>query len=309
MTIRCFKMFLPHYVQHLTNIFFQMQIESLDNEIAFRDGKRYVNRLTRLKSERQPFASERLLYESETKYLGSVYLTLHPKTERFCMKRGTESSHSSEKEVQIQVTNFWLPSTVPVRLSDAEGCTEYLGFSGIVQSPVQSTNSSCAVQLKTGDSMMGISRQRRLGNLIFVNQKDLLPKPDYLSPQQGATLPSCLALASYALQYVTSDVKGAEVIIHEANRDLGLVGLLVAQAMGFSVICTTSDASLESSKRYLKALGALDVVDAQCSGTYRFLSFTVHVIQYECAMFPLLCKNHKVTKIATNTTVQKKFCP
>ena len=250
-----------------------MQVESPDDEIAFRGGKRFVNRVIRFKSGSQPVAIERLLCESESKCLGPVYLTHHPKTRRICLKRDTESSRASEKDVQIQVTNFWLPSTVSARLSDE--CTEYMGFSGKVKIPVQSTNSSCAVQLKTGDDVMGISRQRRLSNLIFVNQQDLLPKPDYLSPQQGATLPSCVALASHALQYVTSDVKGAEVIIHEANRDLGLVGLLVAQAMGFSVICTSSDASLESSKRYLKALGALDVIDAQCSGTDNFLSLVV----------------------------------
>jgi hypothetical protein len=191
-----------------------------------------------------------------------VYLTLHPKTGQVCLKNGTIGYPATEGELEVEVSHFWIPSAIESRLNSE---SEYFGFSGQIKS--SAINPALKVSWNPAESVFGISRKCRLSNIIQVNHAEVMPKPEQMSPQQAATLPSCLILAQHAFQQAASGTRaGGLVVIHEANRDMGIAGLLVAQAMGFSVICTSSEPRLEASKRLLKATGALVVTDSQCTG-------------------------------------------
>ncbi|XP_031568280.1 uncharacterized protein LOC116302983 isoform X2 [Actinia tenebrosa] len=234
-----------------------------EDEIAFRDGKRLVNRLTRIKSETQVVSED--LPQTLKVDASLVYALLHPSKEKICLKYGTRSCPVNEDELEIAVSHFWIPPNIEGRLKSG---SEYFGFSG------QIINSG----LKTGEFVFGASQQQRLSNILQVNQSEVIPKPEHLqlSPQQAATLPSCLTLAHYALQQATIGAKvGGTIIINEANRDLGIAGLLVARALGFSVFSTSSEPRLEVSKRLLEKYGAVVVTDSQYAEFPRQYSSTV----------------------------------
>jgi myxalamid-type polyketide synthase MxaB len=228
----------------------------LDDEIAFRGGKRLVNRLTRIEPKTRLITNESYLWKTDAELSCPVYLTIH--SGQVYLKKATRAN---EEDLEIAVSHFWIPTNIESRL-DSE--SEYLGFSGRIKRSAMNTSST--VPLELGQPVLGISRTRRLSNIINVKQSEVIPKPEQMSPQQAATLPSSLTLAYHALQQATSGVKRGLVVIHEANRDLGLAGLFVARALGLSVICSSSDAKLEASKRLLKSQGALVVTDTQCTG-------------------------------------------
>ena len=118
--------------------------------------------------------------------------------------------------------------------------------------------------MKPGADVFGVTHSRRVSNLVQMNSKDLVVKPNHLTFSQAATLPSCLSLAYYSLQQATPK---STILIHEANRSLGLAALVIARALGFSVICTTSDPMFSSSRRQLISLGASGVTDQHCTGS------------------------------------------
>ena len=220
-----------------------------------------------MQSGLQFFQSETVHNDVKMKEPVTIYLSTHPKSSEICFKKETERTGVSDEDVEVLVTNFWVFSTISCHISSKHN--EYFGFSGIVKTPAKYGNED--ENSKTGDLVMGVSNHRRLGNCILVNNKQVVANPAEMSPQQGSTLPSGLVFAFLALKQLPSDIHSAVVIIHEANRELGLLGLMMAQAMGFSVICTSSDPRLESSKRYLKSLGAAEVTDAQFTGWYNNL--------------------------------------
>lgn len=212
-----------------------------------------MNRLTRIKRETQ--VPSEVLSQTTNVDASLVYAILHPKKDQICLKRATRSCPVDGEELEVIVSHFWIPPGIKDRLKSG---SEYFGFSGQI----------ITSGLKTKEFVFGASQQQRLSNILQVHQSEIVTKPEQMSPQQAATLPSCLTLAHFALQQATTDAKdGGTIIINEANRDLGIAGLFLAQALGYAVISTSSEPRLEASKRLLEKYGAVVVTDSQYTGT------------------------------------------
>lgn len=244
------------------NLFFQQ--ENFDDEVVLRGDKRYTNRLIRASPGSQPLAFETLKH---AEMLSSpVYLASHPNTGQTCLRKLTENSCKSQGYIKVSVSNFWIPNSIHMQ-SDCTN-TFIVGYSGCVTSS-ESNNEI------HGELVFGMTRTSRLGNILHVKEEEFMKIPEELSLSQAASLSGCLPFAYCALQQAiavsTSGCKNAVIIIHEVNRDLGLAGMLIAKALGYSVIGTSSDPHFEDSKRLLQKQGAWLVADAYLSGIMSIL--------------------------------------
>jgi len=244
---------------------FLFQEKSSNDEIVLRGDKRYINCVTRASPGTKSITEN----ESTTTLLsGSVYLTLHPHNQTLCLRRLTQSSSTSSSQgvVQISVKSFWIPDEIVPPLKKSP--SSFMGYSGVVMAISGATSN----KFEEGELVFGVTRTNRLGNILQVKENDVIKKPKEMDLQQAASLSSCLPLAYFALGQALSANKSKDciVIIHEANKDLGLACLLVAKAMELSVICTTSDSHAEDSKLRLKELGAMLVTDAHLTGLYQW---------------------------------------
>lgn len=243
----------------------------MNDEIVLRGDKRYVNRVTRATPGTKSITEEELI--NPQLLSRPVYLALNPNTEEICLRKLTQSSNNAEGNIKVCVNNFWIPDEIITRLKTSTSI--FIGYSGSV------INSGKDGKFSNGDLVFGVTRTNRLSNILQVRENEAIRKPNETSLQQAASLSSCLPLAYYALEQAVSanGSKDALVVIHEANKDLGLAGLLAAKAMGYSVLCTTSDPHVEDSKRRLKEQGALLVTDAHLSGITIMMTMIMAVIK------------------------------
>ena len=91
----------------------------------------------------------------------------------------------------------------------------------------------------------------------MVSEESLLALPDYLSFEQGATLP-CAAVTAWSALNGDRPVKAGETVLTLGSGGVSLFAIQLAKAMGARVIATTSS---ETKAAQLKALGADEVIN------------------------------------------------
>ncbi|MFC0225476.1 zinc-dependent alcohol dehydrogenase family protein [Serratia aquatilis] len=113
-----------------------------------------------------------------------------------------------------------------------------------------------AFQASVRDELYGSNRDGWLAEYKVVSEESLLPLPEHLSFEQGATLP-CAAVTAWAALNGDRPVKAGETVLTLGSGGVSLFAIQLAKAMGARVIATTSS---EAKAERLKALGADDVI-------------------------------------------------
>ena len=225
-----------------------------ENEVAYRNGKRFVNRLKRMETGekvtdkvQQPLAEDRWPFS----------LTLHPKTKSFCLRKQTACT-LSDKEVEVEVLVAWNMSESLHDMINGSDCTFFSGR--VMKLPDVSEH-----QVRIGEEICGVVSSSRFGKRLTVSERQILPRPTTMvTDTQAATLPACLAIAYHAIARLTTGHQEQKVLIHEANKGPGLAAVLVTTALGHKVICTSSAEDFISSNQLLLGMGAEQVLDANC---------------------------------------------
>ena len=224
--------------------------DSIEDEVAFRDGKRFKNRVVRTRiSPEQPKA-----ISSELKKKRSMYLSSIPLSTTLCLR---EKSHSktSDSDLEIDLLYCWTPSESLIDVSRPRGCVFIVGR--VTGLPKNSENT----QLQIGDEVCGVIASGRVSPSLSIQTNNVFVKPTSLTKEQAAYIPACLAIASHALQRVLSGKHGnIKLLIHEANRGPGPAAVVLAKLQGHRVFCTISDTCQTFAKALLLELGAERVV-------------------------------------------------
>lgn len=114
-----------------------------------------------------------------------------------------------------------------------------------------------AFKASAHDELYGGNRDGWLTEYKVVSEESLLPLPDYLSFEQGATLP-CAAVTAWAALNGDKPMKAGETVLTLGSGGVSLFAIQLAKAMGVKVIATTSS---DTKAEQLKALGADEVIN------------------------------------------------
>lgn len=224
--------------------------DSIEEEVAFRDGKRFINRVVRTAiSPEQPKAIRGELKKERAMYLSSV-----PSSRTLCLRENTHSK-TSHSELKIALLYCWTPSQSLIDVSRPRGCVFVVGK--VIGLPENSENT----QIQIGDEVCGVIASGRVSPSLSIQTNNVFVKPTSVTEEQAAYIPACLAIASHALQRVDSEKhESLKLLIHEANRGPGPAAVLLARTLGHRVFCTISDICQTSAKALLLDLGAERVV-------------------------------------------------
>ncbi|KEY56626.1 NAD(P)-dependent alcohol dehydrogenase [Serratia sp. DD3] len=112
-------------------------------------------------------------------------------------------------------------------------------------------------QASARDEVYGSNRDGWLTEYKVVSEESLLVLPDYLSFEQGATLP-CAAVTAWSALNGDRPIKAGETVLTLGTGGVSLFAIQLAKAMGARVIATTSS---ESKAAQLQALGADEIIN------------------------------------------------
>ncbi|XP_078372526.1 mycocerosic acid synthase-like isoform X4 [Oculina patagonica] len=228
---------------------------SIEDEVAFRDGKRLINRVVRSKISPEEPKTERV----ETKNISSFYLSSIPSSRTLCL-RERSSSKPCHSELTVDLLYCWTPSESLIDVAKPEGCVFVVGK--ITDLSFESENT----QLQIGDEVCGVIASGRVSPSLPIQVNNVFVKPTSLTKEQAAYIPACLAIASHALQRVATGDENQKLLIHEANRGPGPAAVVLAKAFGHRVFCTIPDTCQTSAKTLLLELGAESVVRQSSTG-------------------------------------------
>ena len=221
--------------------------DSNEEEVVFREAKRFVNRLMRSKiSPEQPSTNA-----IEGKKTSSWYLSFIPSSRTVCL-REKSLSKPSHSEVTIDLLHCWTPSESLIDVCRPNRCVFVVGK--VTDLPGKSQHT-----FKIGDEVCGVMPSGRVSRTVTVQVSNVFLKPTRLTGEQATYIPACLALASYALQRVASEKENQKLLIHEANRGPGPAAVVLAKALGHVVFCTISDTCQTTTETTLLDMGAESV--------------------------------------------------
>ncbi|XP_022788744.1 uncharacterized protein LOC111328543 [Stylophora pistillata] len=220
-----------------------------ENEVAFRDGKRFVNRLFRADVlDRKTVKDTKKKLEDRN----SLCISTMPPTGKLCL-RDQSISRPSPSELTLEVLHCWIPSENLCDITKPNDCV--FVFGKVTYPPEENKHN-----FKVGDEVCGVAPSGRISHSMYIQANNVFPKPRSFTTEQATCLPPCLAIAFKALQTVERRKENEKILIHEANRGPGLAAVVLAKALGFKVFCTVSDICEVSARATLLKLGADSVI-------------------------------------------------
>ena len=240
-----------------------------ENQIAWRDGRRYVARLIRSTS-----ASSRGRSRKRTKIAGDQPFRLEISTPGILENltlRATTRQVPGPGEVEIQVGAAGL---------NFRDVMIALGlYPGLPDGPIPLGN-ECAGRItalgegvgefQLGDEVVAIA-PCGFGTYATTTAGLVFPKPAHLSFEEAATIPIAFLTAYYALHYLGKLYEGERVLIHAASGGVGLAAVQLAQRVGAEIFAT---AGSPEKREFLRSLGVQHVMDS------RSLAFADEVMAY-----------------------------
>ena len=223
--------------------------DSIEEEVAFRNGKRFINRMVRSKLALEKPTNQKM--ESVKK--SSLYLSCIPSSTTLCL-REKSLSKPSHSELTVDLLYCWTPSESLIDVAKSKGCVFVVGK--VTDLPGGSEKS----HVQIGEEVCGVVASGRVSPSLTIQVNNVFLKPTGLTKEQAAYIPACLAIASYALQRVASGGENQSLLIHEANHGPGPAAVVLAKALGHRAFCTIPDTCQTSTKDLLLDLGAESVV-------------------------------------------------
>ena len=230
--------------------------DGIEDEVAFRDGKRFINRLVRSKiSSEQPKSDGNFSKEESSLYLSNI-----PALQKLCLRQKS-ASKPLLSELTMELLYFWTPSESIADAAKANACVFTVGK--VVALP----RGTETAKLQIGDVVCGVMTSGRVSRSLPIKANNVFSKPACLTQEQATCIPASLAIAFYALQRVATTEESKTLLIHQAQLSPGPASVALAKTLGHRVFCTISDTCQSSTKSLLLELGAESAVHQ------RFTSF------------------------------------
>jgi acyl transferase domain-containing protein/acyl carrier protein len=112
---------------------------------------------------------------------------------------------------------------------------------------------------KLGDPVVAVGGGCHDG-YVATDARLVAKRPESMTAEDAATLPSCLVTAVFTLDYLAKIRKGQRVLIHAGAGGVGLAAIQVAQRAGAEIFAT---AGSETKREFLRSLGVHHVLNSR----------------------------------------------
>lgn len=226
----------------------ELLCQSEDSLIAFRNGQRYVQRLSRLVTE--PAENQSIFNEAyalRLKAKGSIEYLDYEKVPR------TEPA-DDEVEIEVMVSGFNFHDIIHVlNLMKEESSHFGLDCVGrIVRAGKK------VLDLKVDDIVIAFA-PGCFGKYVTVTSSYVIKKPNNLNAFEAATIPSAYMTAYHIVSNILSLEKGRSILVHAATGGLGVALINLAQNIGLTVYATAS----KNKWFLLKQMGVEHIFDSR----------------------------------------------
>lgn len=208
----------------------EVQAVTSEDEVAFRGGKRFVNRIAELESS--PASKECPPRPSKSDTNPSICIIRHPRTQEIALKKYTWPRLSEDK-IQVNVACAWI---IDGNINNLFSDSQVVGYSGKV---CLVATDKTGVQI--GDEVCGMASISKVGNQIQLDADHVICKPQGMTDPQAATLPVCMAVAFYVIRKILDERQNLALFIDDTNSGLGEVTVLVAKALGQTVFSVSQE--------------------------------------------------------------------
>lgn len=247
----------------------------IENQIAYRHGVRHVARLVRHPMpDIENLTDGSLALASEPhKFTIQDYGILENLTPVRMMRR---QPGPREVEIEVRATGLNFRDVLNA-LGMLKEYSEQLGIESAADMPF---GGECAgvirrvgeevEALQVGDEVIAAVAIESLASFVTVQAEFVVPKPQNLSFEEAATIPTAFLTAYYGLQQLAKIQRGDKVLIHSAAGGVGQAAVQLAQACGAEILATASP----SKWPFLKSMGVERVMNS------RTLNFVEEVMEY-----------------------------
>ncbi|MGW7327349.1 type I polyketide synthase [Streptomyces sp. NPDC054840] len=239
----------------------ELLADAPEDEVALRDGTRYVARIDRAPvthAERTANTTRVVRYGEDGFRLRVGRLGDLDSLELVATGRRHPGEGEVEVRVQASGLNFRDVLTT-LGMLGSEPATPYrIGF----ECAGEVTAVGAGVDhVRAGDTVLAVQLQGgTFGSFITVPATAVIPVPPALTPETAAGLPTAFLTAWYALHHVARLAPGERVLVHSASGGTGLAAIAVARLLGADVLAT---AGTEEKRRYLRGTGIRCVMDSR----------------------------------------------
>jgi acyl transferase domain-containing protein/aryl carrier-like protein len=247
------------FSQEIQLLFDELWMDDHEEEVAFRNGMRYVHRMNKLAvktseadsqkrfkaAEDQPFRLE----ISEPRLLDALTL------------RETRREAPGPGEVEIKVhaagLNF-MDVMKAVGIYPAEDFSETTWLGSECAGTVVAVGEGVS-EFRLGDEVIAVA-SGCFSAFVKTDANLVVRKPSHLSLEEAATIPIVFLTAYYALGHLARLRKGERILIHAAAGGVGLAAIQFAQHIGAEVLAT---AGSPEKRELLRSLGVQWVMDSR----------------------------------------------
>ncbi|PSB17688.1 KR domain-containing protein [Phormidesmis priestleyi ULC007] len=263
--LRCVRLDLDPAVDQTEVLTLLEELRSPDREdqIAYRQGVRYVPRLVRSRSGAGERQAKMLEFPTEpfqvkiTSYGLLENLTLAPMTRRA----------PEPEEVEIEVCACGLNfRDVLNALGLLQAYTQQQGIDAAIDIPFGGECAGRVVavgkqvsRFQVGDEVMAVMALGSLSSFVTVKADFVVPKPPDLSFAAAATILTPFLTAYYGLHYQAKMQPGDRILIHAAAGGVGQAAVQLAQRVGAEIFATASPSKWE----FLKSTGVTQVMNSR----------------------------------------------
>ncbi|NEP12525.1 MAG: type I polyketide synthase [Symploca sp. SIO2C1] len=242
--------------------------EDTEDQIALRQGSRYVARLVQKPHNNQITSPDQPVQLKVSEYGLIDNLNWQP------MQRQTPSSDEVEIEVAAVGLNFRDVLNALGLLQ--EYYAEHLGITSAEQLTFGFECAGTVIAVgegvsdwQVGDQVIATMLQDAFSSFLTVPADYVMAKPQQMSFNEAATLPLTFLTAYYGLQQLAKIQPGEKVLIHAAAGGVGQAAVQIAQLAGAEIFATASPGKWE----FLKSLGIKHIMNS------RTLDFAEEIIE------------------------------
>ena len=249
----------------LNTLFAELCCPTAEQQIAYRQGVRYVARL--VKEPSPEIRQQHQAIRVKTTRSGILEnLTLKPLQRR--------QPAPGEVEIQVRATGLNFRDVLNALGMLGEYAAELgidsatdLPFGGECAGVVTAVGAGVS-NLQVGDEIIAALAIGSLASFVTVKADFVIPKPQDLSFEAAATVSTTFLTAYYGLHYRAQIKPGDRVLIHAAAGGVGQAAVQLAQQSGAEVFATASPGKWD----WLKSMGVKQVMNS------RTLDFAEEVI-------------------------------
>lgn len=254
----------------LTPLLQELLAGAAEDQVAFRNGKRYAVRLVKLDLATGPDSTSDSVPEIEKAPAqpgqGFRVEISRPGILDHLLLRAAPRRAPGPDEIEIQVRAAGLNF---LDVMKALGVYPGLDPDAPVALGGECAGIVCAVgegvaNFAIGDEVMAITpsfiHTSLLASFVTVPARLAVPKPAHLSFAEAAAIPAVFLTAHYALHHLGRMSAGERVLIHSAAGGVGLAALQLAQAAGCEVFATAGTAE---KRAFLQSRGVAHVFDSR----------------------------------------------